>query len=229
MGTGLDGGQVSLALSCAHSPCSPPCSSSLADASWLPIYKEAEEAVDFIVAFVSSLDKVTVASWTVAVLAFGARGLAGLWRGAGWAELPFSQGTASPVLWSCWLCPLSLPHSLLVSLFLGCQDSHKFTFLKSTYVLCKTALKHGLTQGLDLFCQTCEVVENIKVKGWAYPIWCWAQAPLALAPCVGSAWVGAWRHWVLPGPSWSCSAGPPGKGAKGPSVLAHPVSCHDYH
>ncbi|KAF4797314.1 hypothetical protein TURU_073302 [Turdus rufiventris] len=68
------------------------------DASWLPIYKEAEEAVDFIVAFVSSLDK----------------------------------------------------------------DSHKFTFLKSTYVLCKTALKHGLTQGLDLFCQTCEVVENIK-------------------------------------------------------------------
>ncbi|XP_032932843.1 uncharacterized protein LOC117005373 [Catharus ustulatus] len=68
------------------------------DASWLPVYKEAEEAVDFIVAFVSTLDK----------------------------------------------------------------DSLKFTFLKSTYVLCKTALKHGLTQGLDLFCQTCEVVENIK-------------------------------------------------------------------
>ncbi|XP_056361640.1 uncharacterized protein LOC130260361 isoform X2 [Oenanthe melanoleuca] len=68
------------------------------DASWLPIYKESEEAVDFIVAFFSRLDK----------------------------------------------------------------DLHKFTFLKSTYVLCKTALKHGMTQGLDLFCQTCEVVENIK-------------------------------------------------------------------
>ncbi|XP_023794281.1 uncharacterized protein LOC111937248 [Cyanistes caeruleus] len=68
------------------------------DASWLPIYEESEEAVDFIMAFVSSLDK----------------------------------------------------------------DTHKFTFLKSTYVLCKTALKRGLTQGLDLFCQACEVVENIK-------------------------------------------------------------------
>ncbi|RMB92199.1 hypothetical protein DUI87_31310 [Hirundo rustica rustica] len=67
------------------------------DASWLPIYEVSEDAVDFIVAFVSSLDK----------------------------------------------------------------DTHKFTFLKSTYVLCKTALKRGLTQGLDLFCQTCEVVENI--------------------------------------------------------------------
>ncbi|XP_048180117.1 uncharacterized protein LOC125336053 [Corvus hawaiiensis] len=68
------------------------------DSSWLPVYEEAEEAVDFIMAFVSSLDK----------------------------------------------------------------DTHKFTFLKSVYVLCKTALKRGLTQGLDLFCQTCEVVDNIK-------------------------------------------------------------------
>ncbi|XP_053850400.1 uncharacterized protein LOC128816645 isoform X1 [Vidua macroura] len=68
------------------------------DASWLPVYKESEDAVHFILAFVSSLDK----------------------------------------------------------------DTHKFTFLKSTYVMCKTALKRGLTQGLDLFCQTCEVVENIK-------------------------------------------------------------------
>ncbi|CAN8194265.1 unnamed protein product [Coccothraustes coccothraustes] len=68
------------------------------DASWLPIYEESEDAVDFILAFVSSLDK----------------------------------------------------------------DTHKFTFLKSTYVMCKTALKRGLTKGLDLFCQTCEVVENIK-------------------------------------------------------------------
>ncbi|XP_064251775.1 uncharacterized protein LOC135284298 [Passer domesticus] len=68
------------------------------DSSWLPIYEESEDAVDFILAFVSSLDK----------------------------------------------------------------DTHKFTFLKSTYVVCKTALKRGLTKGLDLFCQTCEVVENIK-------------------------------------------------------------------
>ncbi|XP_059342080.1 uncharacterized protein LOC132082043 [Ammospiza nelsoni] len=68
------------------------------DASWLPIYEETEDAVDFILAFVSSLDK----------------------------------------------------------------DTHKFTFLKSTYVVCKTALKRGLTRGLDLFCQMCEVVENIK-------------------------------------------------------------------
>ncbi|XP_064584959.1 protein MROH8 [Zonotrichia leucophrys gambelii] len=75
-----------------------PCSSPLVDASWLPIYEESEDAVDFILAFVSSLDK----------------------------------------------------------------DTHKFTFLKSTYVVCKTALKRGLTRGLDLFCQTCEVVENIK-------------------------------------------------------------------
>lgn len=80
-----------MALSCGQSLCSPPCSSPLADASWLPIYEEAEEAVDFIMAFVSSLDKVTVASRTVAVLAFAGRGFAGLWRGAGWAELPFSQ------------------------------------------------------------------------------------------------------------------------------------------
>ncbi|XP_068888725.1 maestro heat-like repeat family member 5 isoform X1 [Aphelocoma coerulescens] len=42
------------------------------------------------------------------------------------------------------------------------KDAHKFTFLKSVYVMCKSALKRGLTQGLDLFCQTCEVVENIK-------------------------------------------------------------------
>lgn len=58
----------------------------------------------------------------------------------------------------------TLPHSLFVSLSPGCQDTHKFTFLKSTYVLCKTALKSDLTQGLDLFCQSCEVVENIMVR-----------------------------------------------------------------
>lgn len=83
----------------------------------------------------------------------------------------------------------TLPHSPFVSLSPGCQDTHKFTYLKSIYVLCKTALKRGLTQGLDLFCQTCEVVENITVRGHLVSGG-WAQAPLALAPCVDSAWVG---------------------------------------
>lgn len=122
-------------------------------------------------AFVSSLDKVIVASWTVAVLAFAGRGFAGLWRAAAWAELRFSQGSALVLL-----AVSTLPHSPFVSLSPGCQDTHKFTFLKSVYVLCKTALKRGLTQGLDLFCQTCKVVENIKVRG--HPVfWGWGQAP----------------------------------------------------
>lgn len=178
-------------------------------------------------AFVSSLDKVTVASRTVAVLAFAGRGFAGLWRGPGWAELPFSQGSALVLL-----AVSTLPHSPFVSLSPGCQDAHKFTFLKSVYVLCKTALKRGLTQGLDLFCQTCEVVENIKVRGHLV-FWGWGQAPLAPAPCVDSAWVGQGLEALGASscqlPSWLCSAGHPGKGAKGPSVLTGPLSRHDCH
>lgn len=126
----------------------------------------------------------------------------------------------------------TLPHSPFVSLSPGCQDTHKFTFLKSVYVLCKTALKRGLTQGLDLFCQTCEVVENIKVRGHLV-FWGWGQAPLAPAPCVDSAWVGQGLEALGASscqlPSWLCSAGHPGKGAKGPSVLTGPLSLHDCH
>lgn len=84
----------------------------------------------------------------------------GCWLG----RAAFLTGHCTPTA-SVSLAVSILPRSLFVSLSPGCQDSHKFTFLKSTYVLCKTALKSGLTQGLDLFCQTCEVVENIKVRG----------------------------------------------------------------
>ncbi|XP_039245950.1 uncharacterized protein LOC114000278 [Pipra filicauda] len=69
------------------------------DASWLPIYKEEQEAVDSILAFVTSSNK---------------------------------------------------------------EERDKATFLQSISVLCRSALKHGLTQGLDLFCDMYQLAENIK-------------------------------------------------------------------
>ncbi|XP_064531654.1 uncharacterized protein LOC135424391 isoform X2 [Pseudopipra pipra] len=69
------------------------------DASWLPIYKEEQEAVDSILAFVTSPNK---------------------------------------------------------------EERDKATFLRSISVLCRSALSHGLTQGLDLFCDKYELAENIK-------------------------------------------------------------------
>ncbi|XP_064495785.1 maestro heat-like repeat family member 5 [Pseudopipra pipra] len=69
------------------------------DASWLPIYKEEQEAVDSILAFVTSPNK---------------------------------------------------------------EERDKATFLQSISVLCRSALNHGLTQGLDLFCDTYQLAENIK-------------------------------------------------------------------
>ncbi|XP_039246541.1 uncharacterized protein LOC120325136, partial [Pipra filicauda] len=69
------------------------------DASWLPIYKEEQEAVDSILAFVTSPNK---------------------------------------------------------------EERDKATFLQSISVLCRSALKHGLTQGLDLFCDMYQLAENIK-------------------------------------------------------------------
>lgn len=167
-------------------PLQPPCPSLLTDASWLPIYKESEDAVNFILAFVSSLDKVTVASWTVAVLAFA--GLAGQ---SCLSHRALHSQCSSPT--GCVHPPTNTPCLCL------CQDTHKFTFLKSTYVMCKTALKRGLTQGLDLFCQTCEVVENIKVRGWAHPVWCSGDGhkhPWHWHPVWTLGWV---RDWVLPG------------------------------
>ncbi|XP_029817983.1 uncharacterized protein LOC108642805 [Manacus vitellinus] len=68
------------------------------DASWLPIYKEEQEAVDSILAFVTSPNK---------------------------------------------------------------EERDKATFLRSISVLCRSALKHGLTQGLDLFCDMYQLAENI--------------------------------------------------------------------
>ncbi|XP_064495352.1 uncharacterized protein LOC135404543 [Pseudopipra pipra] len=69
------------------------------DASWLPIYKEEQEAVDSILAFVTSPNK---------------------------------------------------------------EERDKATFLQSISVLCRSALNHGLTQGLDLFCDMYQLAENIK-------------------------------------------------------------------
>ncbi|XP_051652091.1 uncharacterized protein LOC127474827 isoform X2 [Manacus candei] len=69
------------------------------DASWLPIYKEEQEAVDSILAFVTSPNK---------------------------------------------------------------EERDKATFLQSISVLCRSALNHGLTQGLDLFCDMYQLSENIK-------------------------------------------------------------------
>ncbi|XP_039236478.1 uncharacterized protein LOC113983735 [Pipra filicauda] len=69
------------------------------DTSWLPIYKEEQEAVDSILAFVTSPNK---------------------------------------------------------------EERDKATFLQSISVLCRSALKHGLTQGLDLFCDMYQLAENIK-------------------------------------------------------------------
>ncbi|XP_027741906.1 uncharacterized protein LOC114058595 [Empidonax traillii] len=69
------------------------------DASWLPIYKEEEEAVDSILAFVTSPNQ---------------------------------------------------------------EERDKATFLRSISVLCRSAVKLGLTQGLDLFCDVCQLSENIK-------------------------------------------------------------------
>ncbi|XP_027487232.1 uncharacterized protein LOC113940306 isoform X1 [Corapipo altera] len=69
------------------------------DASWLPIYKEEQEAVDTILAFVTSPNK---------------------------------------------------------------EERDKATFLRSISVLCRSALSHGLTQGLDLFCDMYQLAENIK-------------------------------------------------------------------
>ncbi|XP_039236126.1 uncharacterized protein LOC120323050, partial [Pipra filicauda] len=69
------------------------------DASWLPIYKEEQEAVDSILAFVTSPNK---------------------------------------------------------------EERDKATFLQSISVLYRSALKHGLTQGLDLFCDMYQLAENIK-------------------------------------------------------------------
>ncbi|XP_032562960.1 uncharacterized protein LOC116796446 [Chiroxiphia lanceolata] len=69
------------------------------DTSWLPIYKEEQEAVDSILAFVTSPNK---------------------------------------------------------------EERDKATFLRSISLLCRSALKHGLTQGLDLFCDMYQLAENIK-------------------------------------------------------------------
>ncbi|XP_064495733.1 uncharacterized protein LOC135404932 [Pseudopipra pipra] len=69
------------------------------DASWLPIYEEEQEAVDSILAFVTSPNK---------------------------------------------------------------EERDKATFLRSISVLCRSALSHGLTQGLDLFCDMYQLAENIK-------------------------------------------------------------------
>ncbi|XP_027571446.2 uncharacterized protein LOC113985086 [Pipra filicauda] len=69
------------------------------DTSWLPIYKEEQEAVDAILAFVTSPNK---------------------------------------------------------------EERDKATFLRSISVLCRSALSHGLTQGLDLLCDTYQLAENIK-------------------------------------------------------------------
>lgn len=38
-------------------------------------------------------------------------------------------------------------------------------FLNSICILCRTAKEEGLTQGLDVFCHTYDLVEHIKVRG----------------------------------------------------------------
>lgn len=62
---------------------SPPCSPPPLDASWLPVYEEDQEAVDFIQAFVNSPGKVTAALSKAAVPAPAGRGSAACCRAAG--------------------------------------------------------------------------------------------------------------------------------------------------
>lgn len=38
-------------------------------------------------------------------------------------------------------------------------------FLDSICILCRTAKHQGLSQGLDVFCHSYELAENIKVRG----------------------------------------------------------------
>lgn len=68
-----------------------PCSPSVLDASWLPVYEEEEEAVNFIEAFVKNPEKrVRAALSMAAVPACPGRApalLPGCCRAAGWAEL----------------------------------------------------------------------------------------------------------------------------------------------
>lgn len=66
-------------------------------------------------------------------------------------------------------------------------------FLDSICILCRTARHQGLSQGLDVFCHSYELAENIKVRGHPAP-----------APWEDTAWAGRGSGgtgcWQLPRP-----------------------------
>ena len=45
------------------------------------------------------------------------------------------------------------------------EKGQKLKFLESICILCRTARCRGLSEGLDVFCHSYELVENIKVRG----------------------------------------------------------------
>ena len=71
-------------------------------------------------------------------------------------------------------------------------------FLDSICILCRTAKHQGLSQGLDVFCHSYELAENIKVRGHPAPLGKGARPPGT--GTLGGQRLGGvrlWWHWVL--------------------------------
>ncbi|XP_071588662.1 maestro heat-like repeat-containing protein family member 7 isoform X1 [Heliangelus exortis] len=118
----------------------------MVDDSWLPLYKDErlKQAVDFIVDFVRSPQKVTAAIPEVAMPGAAGRGSAACCQAAG------------------GVCPLSA--SLFLSLPTACQDTEQVTrFLKCICALCGCAKILGSTQGMEIFCHGYRLAETIKM------------------------------------------------------------------
>ena len=169
-GRGLEGRQSFFLCSLLppEPPYSPPRSPPLLDASWLPVYQEEPEAADFIQAFVSSPEKVTAAISNAAVPASAERGsAAGLpevcWLGRAASPSPPTWPRTPSALVPLAVCPPS--HAPCLSLCSpGCQEGQEMEFLRSVCTLCRTAKQYDILQGLDVFCHSYELAENIKVR-----------------------------------------------------------------
>ncbi|XP_040399776.1 uncharacterized protein LOC121063421 isoform X2 [Cygnus olor] len=138
------------------------------DASWLPVYEEEEEAVDFIEAYVRNPERVRAALSMAAAPACPGRAAAllpGCWRAAGRAELLPSRHPAqlrTPQCCGPAGCG-SPPHAPSWNLC-GCQDEvQKMKFLRNIVTVCTTAQEKGLLEGLDIFCRGNKLAENVQV------------------------------------------------------------------
>ena len=79
------------------------------------------------------------------------------------------------------------------------------TFLHSICILCRTARHLDLSQGLDIFCHSYELAENIKVRGHPAPLGKGARPPgtgTLGGQRLGGARLGSGGTgcWQLPGP-----------------------------